>query len=566
MKKNPLLGALPLIAKTVGDHLGVRVVIGQTRRAETDGDVIYLPPLPAEDAPLVALCNGYIDHEAAHVRFTDFGLLEPGGWTGRMANVLEDIRVERALVARYPGCRDNLAALVEALERESASVPPPEAPLADQVLAAVHALLRARLLGQAALADGARALEARLEAALPPGAVVKLLALAFEVRRAGSTADAIALSRRIVAMLEAETRPPDGPGADAPPPPARGNPPVATAPGAGAGPDGSGPSPDPTPDGPDGAAAPGPGAPPDAANRRAALAAMLAGADGACGGAAFEGVGERAKALVGDRAAGCGAACGGLAEYGDPPPDRGDAAAAAAAAAAARAATAALRRRLGTLVQASVEDDRRSGRRGRRLDTGSLHRPCAGQPVRFCAREARDAPKTAVGLLLDRSGSMGGRMALAGQAVLATALALETVPDVACWAAAFPGANRGGVIPLKPFAARASRVAGRFGLGAGGGTPLAEALWRAAYELLRRPEPRRLVIVATDGLPDDPDRVRDAIGRCRAGGIEVLGLGIGQNLAEVEGVFGARSASAIGVIEGLAPALFALLERHLTRA
>ena len=290
---------------------------------------------------------------------------------------------------------------------------------------------------------------------------------------------------------------------------------------------------------------------------------MLAGADGACGGAAFEGVGERAKALVGDRAAGCGAACGGLAEYGDPPPDRGDAAAAVATA---RAATAALRRRLGALVQASVEDDRRCGRRGRRLDTGSLHRPCVGRPVRFGAREVRDAPKTAVGLLLDRSGSMTGLVTLAGQAVLATALALETVPDVACWAAAFPGANRDGVIPLKPFAARAARVAGRFDLWAGGGTPLAGALWRAAYELLRRPEPRRLVVVATDGQPDDPDGARDAIGRCRAGGIEVLGLGIGQSLAEVEAVFGARAGAAIGSIEGLAPALFALLERRLTRA
>ncbi|MBK8168567.1 MAG: hypothetical protein IPK64_21680 [bacterium] len=587
MKKNPLLGALPIIAKAVGDRLGVRVVIGQTDEAETDGDTIHLPALPAEDAALAALANGFIDHEAAHVRFTDFGVPKGDGLAGQLANVLEDARVERALCARYPGCRDNLAAMVAALEAQEPCLPPPGAPLSAQVVRAVDCLLRARLSGQGALSPAADALEARLDAALPPGAVAKLLALAFEVRHATSTGEAVALAGRMVALLEEEASPPpdgnggagaapsDGgagsPGAGAGGPSGTGGPDSGAAssdggagsPGAGAGgPSGTG--------GPDsgaassdgGAGSPGAGA--GAASqgldaRRAALAAMLAEPDAPGG---FEGVGERASARVTAAARRGGPARARLAEYGKPPPERGSAAAAAAA----RAATAALRRRLGALVQASAEDDRRCGRRGRRPDTRSLHRPCAGQPVRFCAREARAAPRTAVGLLLDRSGSMSPVIGLAARAVLATALALETVPDVACWAAAFPGGRDGEIVPLKPFAARAARVAGRFALSAHGGTPLADALWRAAYELLRRPEPRRLLVVATDGRPCSVEAARDLLARCRAGGIEVMGLGIGQSLDAVREVFGARDAAAIGAIEELAPALFGLLERRLTRA
>ena len=103
-------------------------------------------------------------------------------------------------------------------------------------------------------------------------------------------------------------------------------------------------------------------------------------------------------------------------------------------------------------------------------------------------------------------------------------------------------------------------------MGADGGTPLAEALWRAGYALASRPEPRRLLIVATDGRPNDVASARDIIARCRASGIEVMGLGIGQNLVEVQAVFGVQDAVAIARIDALAPALFQVLERRLTPA
>ena len=157
-------------------------------------------------------------------------------------------------------------------------------------------------------------------------------------------------------------------------------------------------------------------------------------------------------------------------------------------------------------------------------------------------------------------------MALASQAVLATTLALEEIPGVACHVTAFPGPYHGSmaeVLLLKDWTERAQRVVGRFLLDPRGATPLASTLWRVAFELIRQPAARRLMVVATDGDPDDWVATRNIIARCRAGGLEVIGLGIGLGEEDVRAIFGPNDAITIQKITDLAPALFGLLERRL---
>ena len=512
MKKNPLLGALPILAAMLGQKLGVQVVIGGSR-AYADGQTICLPTLPPDaDPSLAILANGYIDHEAAHIRYTDFGIERPTGLTGRIANILEDARIERRLGDYFPGCRHNLAKLVGLLEAQKSSVPAPDAPILAQVSMALYALLRARLLGQTALSAPADILEARLDDLLPPGVVTKLLALAFAVADTTSTAEVIALAQRIVAMLGEEVTDPQG---------------------------SSGTTPDP---------------------RHAQLASLLdATGDAAdcCGD-----LSRRAAVLLNAQAQTHRADAVAMASVEDFPSNRNPQAAATEA----RAATAALRQRLGALVQAAhthTESTWRT-RRGRRLETRDLYRPAVGQSIRFFHQEVREAPDTAIALLLDRSSSMRPRIHLAAQAVLAVTLALDTVPGAVSWAAAFPGHARESIIPLKTFEERAARVAGRFRLTTCGATPLAGALWRAGYALIQRPESRRLVLVVTDGKPDNAKGVQRILQRCRASGIEVIGLGIGQALANVQEVFGRRDATAIATIQELAPKLFAVLAQRLS--
>ena len=99
------------MASMLGNRLGVNVNIGNTQNACTDGKTIYLPPLPAEaDERLYCLVNGFIDHESAHIRFTDFQVLDKANMSPlekHIWNSIEDWRIEHELVKRYPGCREH---------------------------------------------------------------------------------------------------------------------------------------------------------------------------------------------------------------------------------------------------------------------------------------------------------------------------------------------------------------------------------------------------------------------------------------------------------------------------
>ncbi|WP_201096251.1 VWA domain-containing protein [Thiocystis minor] len=59
-----------------------------------------------------------------------------------------------------------------------------------------------------------------------------------------------------------------------------------------------------------------------------------------------------------------------------------------------------------------------------------------------------------------------------------------------------------------------------------GGTPLTQALWYAAADLLQRQERKRVILVMTDGKPDDVIGATNIIEQCQATGIEIAGIGI----------------------------------------
>jgi Mg-chelatase subunit ChlD len=228
----------------------------------------------------------------------------------------------------------------------------------------------------------------------------------------------------------------------------------------------------------------------------------------------------------------------------------------------ARATTVALRRRLAVLVQASREEARWRSPRGHRLSGRDLYRLTCREAGIFRRQDRHEAPNTAVLILLDRSGSMGNKMQVANQATLATALALQEIEGCTVAVGAFPGSRDDRVIPLLGFGEQARHVAGRFLIHADGGTPLTPALWWAGYSLLLQPEPRRLLLVITDGQPQNRETAQDAIARCRASGIEVMGLGINAQ-DTVERLFGPQEATNIITINQLAPRLFHLLEQRL---
>lgn len=75
---------------------------------------INIPLLPDDaDQALVKAIQGYLDHEAAHIVFTDWDVVAEASAAGMMSmfNVIEDTYIERAMGERFPGSRYNLERL-----------------------------------------------------------------------------------------------------------------------------------------------------------------------------------------------------------------------------------------------------------------------------------------------------------------------------------------------------------------------------------------------------------------------------------------------------------------------
>ena len=106
MHNSDILQCLPLLADILGRSYGVSVEIGGAQ-AYTDGRTIHLPSLPIKGEPdFINLVRGYIDHEAAHIRHTDFSVLKAANLDPITFNLficLEDWRVEKKLSAIFPG-------------------------------------------------------------------------------------------------------------------------------------------------------------------------------------------------------------------------------------------------------------------------------------------------------------------------------------------------------------------------------------------------------------------------------------------------------------------------------
>ena len=110
--KHPFESELERLARTLTDQFGVQVVC-QGEQAFTDGTKIVIPSLPEPmEQALERMMLGYLDHEMAHVAFSDFKAAEEfeqkhPGCLG-LLNVIEDALIERKAMDRWPGVRRNL--------------------------------------------------------------------------------------------------------------------------------------------------------------------------------------------------------------------------------------------------------------------------------------------------------------------------------------------------------------------------------------------------------------------------------------------------------------------------
>ncbi|SMP83027.1 von Willebrand factor type A domain-containing protein, partial [Desulfonatronum zhilinae] len=144
---------------------------------------------------------------------------------------------------------------------------------------------------------------------------------------------------------------------------------------------------------------------------------------------------------------------------------------------------------------------------------------------------------TAIHLLVDISGSMDGRrLAIAKEAVFALVKALVHQRGINLALTLFPAhypynqdiSGRHDVYPVASLLKHGQKPSGTmlWPLYARGCTPLAESLRYVLASMVPLTETRKLVVLLTDGEPDDFQSARIALEEAKAIGIEVATLGI----------------------------------------
>ena len=224
-----------------------------------------------------------------------------------------------------------------------------------------------------------------------------------------------------------------------------------------------------------------------------------------------------------------------------------------------------LRRTLERKLAAKMKRSWVGGQTKGRLDSRRLVGAVTGSEHIYKTREETDDLDTALMIIVDHSGSMGNRIKTASSATVALAVALENTPIVYAiqgfttqhlpdkvhnkFTSLTEYESYMPVVTLryKEFGDRLSRVKGKLGgmrynfchsmcLNVDG-----VSIEKAGRELLKRPEKRKVLMVLSDGEPNDgysqvrgglERHLKNVINSLAAQGVEVFGIGIESDAVE----------------------------------
>ncbi|MHB8252882.1 MAG: cobaltochelatase CobT-related protein [Acidiferrobacter sp.] len=550
--------ALPIVASVIGQRLGIPVLVGGDQ-ACTDGTRIIVPNV--EDDAHKDVAYGYIVHEAAHIRYTNFEKHGESDLVHALANILEDVRIERAIAQEYPGAPSMIRKVIEHMVDTGLMKVTRDTPVG---ILCMHILfrLRGRVLRQECLDSLMHEQERVLRETFSEGVVVRLHGILAGADKTGSTAECVAMAKRILLMMHEEIKKAQERQSHASSAKQTGNGANQEIPSSGGSPSGANGAQDGSPQGSgaqgaqnkpaetvqaNGSAgdrnkgdASSPGTPSsshdangpmsadpsaggkDTVAQQEALARVLAGQDAAPDDI-WSQAAELLKSHVTDLA------------YTMPYEQQADPSVNAAFMQQTAGDSARIAAALSGFVQSERQDRRAHTHRGRRVDTRKLHCALLGDTKVFLREQRREGVDTTIHVLLDLSESMkGGRDAVAKEAAMALALALDRIPGVTQALTVFPGKPiqvNGTYVPgvTRILARRENprRISGTLAeCRARGGTPMTEALYYAASRIMGASENRKTILVITDGEPNDVPSCKKAVQDMMRMGIEVCGIGI----------------------------------------
>ena len=547
--------ALPIVGSALGRKMGVRVEIAG-RKACTDGDCIWLPAFDPERPEQELAVWGYLSHEAAHVRYTDFGLDYEGSVSRRrLTNLLEDIRIEKAISREYPGAAFSLAEVVRQLVAEGRlgapkKSDPPVKVLNDSLLV----ILRSNVLGQKALELEAIKAREVMKACFPKQILDSLNGLLKQVPDLNSTREALALADQIIALFQnlsnkntenkdsgekgsdkTENSPEDQETNSQEPEPQDQEDKTDSVSGAGLESD-SGEGEDDNPENSSGSDNQEVSNKGDASDKAEDpfLKQILESTDQDWPDDLFETVAGELESWSCEQPSSMSAITT------TPKSDEvlicdEDRQAAKDLLWKVKIESAGLAAQLTGLVQAKTLTRDHTGKRGIRIDGKRLHRMALDDGRLFKRRAESITINATVHISLDISSSMASKMELAREAVLALVYALKQINGVTVSASAYPGTREDRVFPIVTGKESTRAIAETLAaLDSHDSTPMATGLWHAVHQICQANAQRRLILMITDGVPDidHQDAVVDLVSRCQQSGISVVGLGINVPLVE----------------------------------
>ena len=573
------------IATVVAGHTGLRFVshagTAYAKYAPDTGKaVVNVPPLPEGRAAHI-LALGYSAHEGGHIRFSDYSVKHPIPFGHSLVRAMEEFRMEAQVIKNYPGARRILQDIVQYMVLTGKSFAPTDEEklrsATPNSLVTNYVLVRGRYLvnNQTAVEPRVNQLREELVARTSDELVDQIDDI---IRRAGaapSEGDLIPLADELIALLQQDAeQPEDGQNGE----PDDSKPDDSDA-GNGESDDsksddsdaGNGEPDDSEPDDSDAGNGESDDSEPDdadAGNGGDPKGAGQLAIDPSAEGPVDDDLGQALEALLNEHAENDGEDTTGwsgeMAEVVEHPrvltnnpfdPER------------VVHETAAVQRTLAQVFQAQKRVEVAHSSRGRRINPRRLSRVAMGKADIFRHKHRQEAINTAVEVLVDASESMmwgDDLLTPAKESALALAQAIENLPGCSCGVLMFPSWTDNGEIAVLGVKAPEERVSatlqqGRWEFGTYGGTPLAQSLWPCAIRLATRLEERKVLIVLTDGDPNDSVAAMEMLERIRASGIETVGIGI-QTMA-VESLFPEHRV--INDVAELGEALFDLMINKL---
>jgi hypothetical protein len=202
---------------------------------------------------------------------------------------------------------------------------------------------------------------------------------------------------------------------------------------------------------------------------------------------------------------------------------------------------------------------------GSRVDAQRLWRlPALGDARVFRKPNPRAGVSASIEVLLDRSKSMDLVIQLACRITLALAEGFKRVPGTKTAIDLFPGTGSR-PMNLLPFGGQVNRARDQVSsIKATGSTPLAQAVRGIMPTLLQQKTERKILLIVSDGKPNDVKDAMAAINSCIAEGIEVLGIGLGPQGRELEGLV--QHSVLVNSIDGLPSAFTSLFSGQILKA